>query len=119
MTKVDALVPQWRSNVETHEIAARSHLVMRSPSEIIRQHQLVARAYRECADALEAARVADRADALVPASEHLAFVAVMNALDVHMPPDGRKLLKELREIAATVGYPWKGVPSSEQDKEKQ
>lgn len=39
-------------------------------------------------------------------TEHLAFVAVMNALDVHMPPDGAKLMKELREIAATVGYPW-------------
>lgn len=42
--------------------------------------------------------------------EHLAFVAVMNALDVHMPPEGRNLLKELREIAATVGYPWSGTP---------
>lgn len=36
----------------------------------------------------------------------LALIAIMNALDVHMPPDGAQLLKELREIAATVGYPW-------------
>jgi hypothetical protein len=37
---------------------------------------------------------------------HQAFVAVMNALDVHMPPAGANLLAELRQIAATVGYPW-------------
>lgn len=43
--------------------------------------------------------------------EHLAFVAVMNALDVHMPPDGSKLLKELREIAATEGYPFQSTGS--------
>jgi hypothetical protein len=45
-----------------------------------------------------------------PHREHLAFVAVMNALDVHMPPDGAALLMELRAIAATVGYPWRGAP---------
>lgn len=36
----------------------------------------------------------------------LALIAIMNALDVHMPPDGKALRDELREIAATVGYPW-------------
>lgn len=35
-----------------------------------------------------------------------ALVGVMNALDVHMPPEGTGLLREVREIAATVGYPW-------------
>ena len=40
--------------------------------------------------------------------EHLTFVAVMNALDVHMPPDGANLLREIRQIAETTGYPWRG-----------
>lgn len=39
-------------------------------------------------------------------TDHRAIVAIMNALDVHMPPVGAKLLDELREIAKTVGYPW-------------
>lgn len=45
-------------------------------------------------------------------TEHQAFVAVMNALDVHMPPDGWKLLNELRDIAETVGYPWRAASPS-------
>lgn len=38
--------------------------------------------------------------------DHRAIVAIMNALEVHMPPDGARLLGELREIAKMVGYPW-------------
>lgn len=53
--------------------------------------------------------VARRVCGLVGAArqtDHRAIVAIMNALEVHMPPDGAKLLGELREIAKTVGYPW-------------
>jgi hypothetical protein len=42
---------------------------------------------------------------------HLALVAIMNALDIHMPPDGSALLHELRQIAGTVGYPWTADPA--------
>jgi len=41
-----------------------------------------------------------------PKDTKMALIAIMNALDVHMPPDGSDLLYELRKIAETVGYPW-------------
>lgn len=46
--------------------------------------------------------------------DHLVLVNVMNALDIHMPPDGMTLLKEIRTFAGRVGYPWDpaGVPAT-------
>jgi hypothetical protein len=42
----------------------------------------------------------------VAESDRVVLIAIMNALDVHMPPDGMDLLLQIREIAKAAGYPW-------------
>lgn len=64
-----------------------------------------ARVYLE-SDVEAYAKLLIDAGIVVNRNKHLALVAIMNALDVHMPPEGAALLKELREIATPAGYPW-------------
>lgn len=92
---LQALSEQWREEALRLEMRGR---------------RVAAERNKEHADQLDAAlsRLSASPADVGPAQEQLAFVAVMNALDIHMPPDGQDLLDQLRQIAATAGYPWRG-----------
>lgn len=89
--RLEALVEQWRC--EARERRSVSYMTA------------LGTIYERCANELEAL-LSDLGRERPAPSAVPALIAIMNALDVHMPPAGEALLSEVRQIAASVGYPW-------------